>query len=284
MSVEAAILVRLRALLKAENSRDAAACAALFAPEATVAAGGQRHTGRAAIEQAYRALFTAFPDAAFRLVSIHLHEGATAIVETAFTGTHLGHWAPDGASVYPPTGRPFQLERVQVLRLDQAGQISHCRQDADIQSMLEQLHLLPGTTLTRERLLGVLERITAAWNQHDLPAIAACYTPEGTAQFSGGPPAVGRAAIEAGINFWFTAFPDLQLITEEALTEGNRLIQIWTVKGHHTGPLGPIPPTNQPIKLQGIAFMDCDESGLITSSRDIFDRTQLFRCLGIVPQ
>lgn len=288
MPAETDVLARIRALLQAENNRDAASAAALFSPDALFTSGTREVQGRHAIEQDYRAFFGAFPDAASKLVTIQVHDSSAAVVETVLTATHLGDWVPPGSqTLFRPTGRPVRLQRVQVLHLNPSGEIAGYRLNADTYSVLEQIKAVPTTSLTRERLLAVLEQITDAWNRHDLDAIAACYAPDGTAEFSGGPPAVGREAIANAIRFWFTAFPDLKLITEEALTEGNRLIQVWTVRGTHTGPLGPIEPIDpkgRPLMVRGIAFMDVNESGLITSSRDIFDRSQLFRSVGVVPQ
>jgi predicted ester cyclase len=49
-----------------------------------------------------------------------------------------------------------------------------------------------------------------------------------------------------------TAFPDLQVPTEDMIAEVDKVVTRWTARGTHKGDLMGIPPTGKQVTVTGI--------------------------------
>ena len=116
--------------------RDAAALAAEYA-EGAVAESPWVGTvkGREAIEQAWRAVFSAFPDQVFYEEELLVDGDRAALFATA-AGTDLG-----GFMGLPPTGKPFRTPVVFLFTFDDRH-IVHERRIYDFTGMLVQIGVL----------------------------------------------------------------------------------------------------------------------------------------------
>jgi steroid delta-isomerase-like uncharacterized protein len=98
-------------------------------------AGGTVH-GRRAIEEVYRAWFTAFPDVAFSADEALLIDGDRVAQRLTTTGTDSG-----GFLGLPPTGKAFRVPLVALFTLAD-HQIVHERRIYDFTGMLIQIGVL----------------------------------------------------------------------------------------------------------------------------------------------
>jgi predicted ester cyclase len=77
-----------------------------------------------------------------------------------------------------------------------------------------------------------------------------------------------------------TAFPDLQLLMDDVLVQGDRAEYRWTFIGSNTGPGG----TGHRVRFSGFEGWKIGEDGLVAESQGHFDGTdyerQLERGLG----
>jgi len=108
---------------------------------------------------------------------------------------------------------------------------------------------------------------TAAWCSQDASRVAGYYAEDGTLSVNGGPPAVGREAITAMAQGFMTAFPDLQVLLDDLLLEGERAVYHWTLVGINTGPGG----TGHSVRVSGCEVWKIGEDGLIAESQGHFD-------------
>src|SRR5262245_9278499 len=65
-------------------------------------------------------------------------------------------------------------------------------------------------------------------------------------------PDVSRDQLKKNLQMYRTAFPDLNLKTDEVAGAGEKVLLRWTVRGTHKGPFLGVAPTNKPFKVQGI--------------------------------
>ncbi|MDG4665028.1 ester cyclase [Mycobacterium sp. 236(2023)] len=110
--------VTVLAHLNAENRHDIPATLATFRPgaERTMLPGNEIADGHAAVVDAYRELFTGFPDMHFDIAPEAFgHQGDRVIFETVVHGTHRGPFRG-----LPPTGRRLCLPIVTVFEFDGA--------------------------------------------------------------------------------------------------------------------------------------------------------------------
>ena len=92
--------------------------------------------------------------------------------------------------------------------------------------------------LDPERLRRFAEDYTAAWCSMDPQRVAAHFAPDGSLAINGGAPAVGREAIAATADSFYTALPDMQVYMDDLVVDGDRIEYHWTFTGTNTGPGG----------------------------------------------
>ena len=91
------------------------------------------------------------------------------------------------------------------------------------------------------------------WNQRNLGAAdelaAANFVSHDPASpdFGRGPEAVKRM-----VKYYTDAFPDTHFVIDDMVSEGDRVVTRWTVRGTHKGRLGDLAPTNRQVTVQGI--------------------------------
>ena len=122
-------------------------------------------------------------------------------------------------------------------------------------------------TPARDPLLDFARRYTAAWCSQDAGSVAAFFAEGGSLQVNDSAPAVGRAAITAVAQGFMTAFPDLQVLMDDLVIEGDRAIYHWTLVGTNTGPGG----TGRAVRISGHEQWRTGSDGLIAASLGHFD-------------
>lgn len=115
---------------------DATALAADYADDVVIESPlAGVHTGRAAAEQALRAVFEAFLDMKVKMGSLVIDGDRVAQV-LSIEGTHIGEFMG-----VPPSGKPFRLTAVFLYELG-AGQIIRERRIYDFTGLLVQIGML----------------------------------------------------------------------------------------------------------------------------------------------
>jgi len=134
--------------------------------------------------------------------------------------------------------------------------------------------------MSTESNKGVVRRfITEAWNSDDVAAVDELIHPDYVLDGIGqGPDAVKRniAACRA-------AFPDLEVVIEQMVAEGDWVAVRVTLHGTHLGPLGGIPPTGRRATMKEMVFWQVVDGQL----RDIWsvgDALGLRIQLGAIPE
>src|SRR6516164_8707900 len=107
-----------------------------------------------------------------------------------------------------------------------------------------------------EKNKAVVRRLfEEVWNKGDLgvadECFAATYTHHdpSTPDFGHGPEGEKKRA-----TLYRAAFPDLRLMLEDLITEGETVVVRWSCRGIHTGELGGIAPTGKEISVTGISI------------------------------
>ena len=79
------------------------------------------------------------------------------------------------------------------------------------------------------------------------------------------------------------AFPDLQLMIEEQIAEGDMVATRWTASGTHKGDLFGISPTGKQTTVGGMTI-DRFMGGKVVESWDNWDALGLMQQLGAIPE
>ena len=88
------------------------------------------------------------------------------------------------------------------------------------------------------KLRDLAMRYTAAWCSQNPASVAALYSHDGSLTVNDDPPAVGRNAITEVAQSFMTALPDLCVVMDDLVLQGDQAEYSWTLTGTHTGPGG----------------------------------------------
>ena len=118
-------------------------------------------------------------------------------------------------------------------------------------------------------------RYTAAWCSQDPTSVAGFYSHDGSLTVNSDVPAVGRSAITEVAQSFMTAFPDMRLVMDELLVQGDGIEYHWTLIGTNTGPGG----AGHRVRISGFELWQIAADGLIASSQGHFDSSEYYRQL-----
>ncbi|HEV2070927.1 MAG TPA: ester cyclase [Acidimicrobiales bacterium] len=98
------------------------------------------------------------------------------------------------------------------------------------------------------------------------------------------PPGVpsDREGSKAYLFGFLNAFPDATWTIDDMIAEGDQVATKKTLRGTHTGPLGDIHPTGQPVTLQYVDIMRVRD-GRIVEHWLSMDQLSFMQQLGLVP-
>jgi len=107
--------------------------------------------------------------------------------------------------------------------------------------------------MTRDaaQLRAFAVRYTEAWCSMDPARVAGHFAPGGSLTINDGPPSVGRSAITEAARGFYVALPDMQVLMDDLIVDGDRIEFHWTFTGTNTGPGG----TGNAVRVSG--FEEC---------------------------
>ena len=97
-------------------------------------------------------------------------------------------------------------------------------------------------------------------------------------------PLSGSAEIDAHAALMRAAFPDAAVEATAPMLEGEAHACIpWKLTGTHDGEVGPLPPTEKPLALHGLHYVELKD-GRVSRARGFFDLYDGAIQLGLLPQ
>lgn len=111
----------------------------------------------------------------------------------------------------------------------------------------------------------------AAYNDHDLAAVAACYADDAThLDIASGRAKTGPDAIAAGLGFLLGAFPDAEWIVCGVVGGDDKVAVRYRLVGTLQRPFGPFTAQGQALSLPGVLWLDLAD-GKVVRSTDFWD-------------
>jgi len=129
--------------------------------------------------------------------------------------------------------------------------------------------------LESSRMREFAKAYTAAWCGQVAASVAAHFSPDGSLRINDGAPAIGRVAIAETVQSFMTAFPDLQVVMNDIVVNGELAEYHWTLTGTNERPGA----SGQRIRINGFEEWRIGEDGLIAESRGHFDAEEYQRQL-----
>ena len=134
-------------------------------------------------------------------------------------------------------------------------------------------------------LQELIDRYNAAWNAHDVEAIVSMHTEDSVFEnHVTGDVNVGREEIGRAIDGIFAVFPDLAFETRRAYVREDLVVQEWTARGTHEGPMTrsgiEVQPTGRTVEYKGMDVIPI-RHGLVARKDVYSDSITLLRQLGL---
>ena len=209
----------------------------------------------------HRAFVAAYPDLNITIEDI-VSEGDKIAARCTVRATHAG----EGLGV-APTNQPVEFTGLTIVKIED-GKIKEAWNEFDFMKMYSQLGAL-SLNFADPNVNGfdsdngdayetLLHRwFNEVWNKKREEAIDEMLTEETVHHGLGGTENVDVRGVENFKNFFrgfISVFPDLNVMVEEVVKDGDRLSARYTVRGTHTGEGLGIAPTNREVEFTGMGI------------------------------
>jgi len=91
----------------------------------------------------------------------------------------------------------------------------------------------------------------------------------------------GREPVKKMVGSLRRAFPDLKVVVEDLLSDGDRVVARVTISGTHQGRFLGVDPTDKPITIRSVDIWRI-EDGRLKEHWDVVDRLDFMQQLGLV--
>jgi steroid delta-isomerase-like uncharacterized protein len=93
----------------------------------------------------------------------------------------------------------------------------------------------------------------------------------------------GPEGVKGVVTMFQSAMPDLRVIVEDMIAEGDKVATRYTLEGTHRGELFGVPPTGQRLSIKSISVERVLE-GKIREHWRVTDSLDMMQQLGVVPE
>jgi steroid delta-isomerase-like uncharacterized protein len=139
--------------------------------------------------------------------------------------------------------------------------------------------------VTGAELQQFIDRYNAAWNDHDVDAIVSMHTEDSVFEnHTTGDAYIGKDAIAKAITGIFSVFPDLTFEARSQYIRDDLVVQEWTARGTHEGPMTrsgiEVEATGRQVEYRGMDIIPIRD-GLVARKDVYSDGVTLLRQLGL---
>ncbi len=92
----------------------------------------------------------------------------------------------------------------------------------------------------------------------------------------------GPEGVKAVVSMFRSAMPDLRVVVEDMIAEGDKVAVRYTLEGTHEGELFGVPPTGQRLSIKSIAVERVSD-GKIREHWRVTDSLDMMQQLGVIP-
>lgn len=230
----------------------------------------------------------AFPDLRVT-VEEQVAEGDRVVNHIRLTGTHEGPFQG-----VPATHRRVSVTGTNLMRFE-GGKIAELWGFLDALGMMQQLGVLPTQGEPRgrasvgprdasppEAAKALVRSFVERFNAHDPEGLSRVFGEAYHLDFPGGPSGDGVAGVRRATTEFIAAFPDLRFGTDDLVAERGLVAWRWTLTGTHRGPLGPVPASGRPVRIDGLSLLRV-QAGRIVEDRVRADVVGLMQQIGAMP-
>ena len=132
-------------------------------------------------------------------------------------------------------------------------------------------------SITRAQVNAYIDTI---WNRKDTAYLKNVVSPTISRTLNGIEVADTQRELQAHLNVFFTAFPDLRLTLEQTFVQRGHAFLLWHTEGTNTGTFGEVGPTGKKVKINGMSELYFDQTGRLCREIVYYNELDLLQQLG----
>jgi len=117
------------------------------------------------------------------------------------------------------------------------------------------------------------------WNNQSEAAVDELFAEDGVGHGLGGEPIRGPAEFKTFHRAFISAYPDLKVLVEDTVVEGDKIAARCRVTGVHQGHGIGLAPTNQPVEFTGMVIVRVKD-GKIVEAWNEFNFMEMYKQVG----
>lgn len=238
-------------------------------------------------------LRSAFPDLSCSVDDM-IAEGDLVAHRWSARGTHEGEY-----NGVPATGERIVMTGIVISRIAK-GKVVEDWANSDALGVLQQLGRFPGresgdytwgeplshdgngctSEVSRNLYLRELNEV---WKEKDTGALTDIFSPAFLNHDPAWPEIVDRESFSGWVAEWHEKAPDMEIVLEQLIVQGDRAAGRWTARWTDTAGLGSIPPSGRELSVTGIDIIRCSD-GLIIERWWAKDVLGVLKQAGLFPK
>jgi steroid delta-isomerase-like uncharacterized protein len=138
--------------------------------------------------------------------------------------------------------------------------------------------------MSTEENKAVVRRLLDVWEQGNIDLIDELLAPDYVNHSPATPEQpTGPEGLKGVVSMFRSAIPDLKMVVEDMIAEGDKVVLRYTLEGTHEGELFGIPPTGKQLSVKGIAVERVSD-GKIREHWRVTDELGMMQQLGVIPE
>jgi steroid delta-isomerase-like uncharacterized protein len=137
--------------------------------------------------------------------------------------------------------------------------------------------------MSAEENKAIVRRFWGVWEEGNIDLVDELLAPDYINHTPASPDQpTGPEGVKGVVAMFRSAIPDLRVVVEDMIAEGDKVVVRYTLEGTHEGELFGVPPTGQRLSIKSIAVERVSD-GKIREHWRVTDGLDMMQQLGVIP-
>jgi steroid delta-isomerase-like uncharacterized protein len=137
--------------------------------------------------------------------------------------------------------------------------------------------------MSAEENKAIVRRFWGVWEEGNIGLVDELLAPDYINHTPASPDQpTGPEGVKGVVAMFRSAIPDLRIVVEDMIAEGDKVAVRYTLEGTHEGELFGVPPTGQRLSIKSIAVERVSD-GKIREHWRVTDSLDMMQQLGVIP-
>jgi steroid delta-isomerase-like uncharacterized protein len=137
--------------------------------------------------------------------------------------------------------------------------------------------------MSAEENKAIVRRFWGVWEEGNIDLVDELLAPDYINHTPASPDQpTGPEGVKGVVAMFRSAIPDLRVVVEDMIAEGDKVVVRYTLEGTHEGELFGVPPTGQRLNIKSIAVERVSD-GKIREHWRVTDSLDMMQQLGVIP-